>query len=168
MVVLCLHSSTNATPSQRRTLRSRRRWLEAGDTDLTANNSTSKITWFDCYYLNDRGNWNCNGNCPRFCVRSRGWTRYHALVGSPGCARSDGRPHSQSVLHGDQPVLWDEYFTDSQALPFVCEILWTCYACRFYHHMYGVVIHIHWVFIAIVLPYTIDAVLARCIWVYFF
>ena len=40
--------------AERRTLRGRRRWLEAGDTDLTADNSASKITQFDCYNLNDR------------------------------------------------------------------------------------------------------------------
>ena len=37
------------------TLRRLRRCLEAGETDLTKDNSASNITWFDCYDLNDRG-----------------------------------------------------------------------------------------------------------------
>ena len=40
--------------AERRTLRQRQRWLEAGDTDLTADNSASNIPWCDCYDLNDR------------------------------------------------------------------------------------------------------------------
>ena len=32
-----------------------RKAVLTGDTEITANNSALKITWFDCYYLNDRG-----------------------------------------------------------------------------------------------------------------
>ena len=41
--------------AKRRTLWGRQHWLEAGDTDLTTDNSASNITWFDCHDLNDRG-----------------------------------------------------------------------------------------------------------------
>ena len=64
--------------------------IEAGDTNLTADNSAKKIAWFDCYDLNDHGRMEID----YFYVRSRGWSRHHVLAGLPISALRTEQLHS--------------------------------------------------------------------------
>ena len=69
--------------AQRCTLQGRWRWLKGGENDLNADNSASKIIWFDRYDLNDCGKMETD---LVFVSGAMGWTRHHALVGLPGSA----------------------------------------------------------------------------------
>ena len=81
------HRACIATYSPRKA----RCWLEDGDTDLSADNSASKITWFDSYKLNDHGRMDIDHVLRQEPTRrhKRMWTEWSSLQeDARGCGLS--------------------------------------------------------------------------------